>query len=200
MMTEFIFDLDAIIARETILPYICTHQHMSQDIDELSKQTLLGNIPFIESFIKRVHILGQCPINEISDLLSQMEVYAKIYQFIQEHQENCVVVTENLKCWTDKLAQRLGCQCFCSECECENNHVKKLTKILHKEDVVGIYRAQNKKVVFIGDEINAVEAMRLADISIATGLKYMPSNSVLSIADYLVINEEALWRLLNQLL
>ena len=42
--------------------------------------------------------------------------------------------------------------------------------------------------------------MRLADVSIASGLTHMPANGVLSVADYLVLNEEGLCRQLNQLL
>lgn len=200
MMTKFIFDLDGAITCEKTLSHICGHLNMPQDMEELGTQTFFGNIPFIESFIKRVHVLGKYPVDEIASLLFRMEIYPKIYQFIQKHQANCIIVTEDLKCWVEQLAQKIGCQYYCSECELENNHVKKLTKILHKEEVVGMYKAQNEKVVFIGDEINAVEAMRVADISVAIGFKQMPSNSVLSIADYLVVNEDALCRLLNQLL
>ena len=54
--------------------------------------------------------------------------------------------------------------------------------------------------MFIGDGNNDVEAMRLSDISIASALTHMPSNGVLSVADYLILDEETLCRQLNQLL
>ena len=82
----------------------------------------------------------------------------------------------------------------------ENNKVTKLTKILRKETVVERFKQDGEKVVFIGDGNNDLEAMRSADISIASGLTHTPANSVLSVADYLVLNEEALCRQLNQLL
>ena len=84
--------------------------------------------------------------------------------------------------------------------EIENNKVAKLTRILRKENLVEKYKSLNEKVVFIGDGNNDIEAMRAANISIASGLTHMPANGVLSIADYLVFNEEALCRQLNQLL
>ena len=57
-----------------------------------------------------------------------------------------------------------------------------------------------QKVIFIGDGNNDVEAMRLADISIASGITHKPSPGVLSVADYAIFSEEALCRLLYQLL
>ena len=71
---------------------------------------------------------------------------------------------------------------------------------MRKENLVEKYKSLNEKVVFIGDGNNDIEAMRAANISIASGLTHMPANGVLSIADYLVFNEEALCRQLNQLL
>ncbi|MBO5441078.1 MAG: phosphoserine phosphatase, partial [Alphaproteobacteria bacterium] len=62
------------------------------------------------------------------------------------------------------------------------------------------YQNQGEQVVFIGVGDNDVEAMRLADISIASGLTHHPAPSVLSIANYLTLNEEGLCRQLNQLL
>ena len=63
-----------------------------------------------------------------------------------------------------------------------------------------ILELEGEKVIFIGDGNNDVEAMRLADIAIASGLTHMPAKSVLSVANYLVFSEEALCRQLNQLL
>ena len=61
------------------------------------------------------------------------------------------------------------------------------------------FKAQGEKVVFIGDGNNDMEAMRHADISIAAGLTHNPANSLFAITDYMVFNETALCRLLNQL-
>ena len=75
----------------------------------------------------------------------------------------------------------------------------KLTHILHKEDVVQRYQGLGRRVVFIGDGNNDVEAMRVADISIASALTHDPVPGVLTVADYLVLNEAALCRQLHQL-
>ena len=62
------------------------------------------------------------------------------------------------------------------------------------------FKKNGDKVVFIGDGNDDAEAMREADVSIASGVTHYPSKSVLSVADYLVFSEEALCRQLNQLL
>ena len=200
MVTKFIFDLDGTVTKQETLPLISKHFNIQEEIDELTRQTVQGHIPFVESFIRRVYILGKLPISEISDLLANVPLYTSIINFINEHSEDCIIATGNLNCWINKLAKNVGCRFYCSDGEIENDKVKKLTHILRKENLVERYKAEGAKVVFIGDGNNDVEAMRIADISIASGITHMPANSVLSITDYLVLNEESLCRLLNQLL
>ena len=168
-MTKFIFDLDGTVTKEETLPIIAKHFSVEEEIEKLTKQTVMGHIPFVESFIRR-------------------------------HRENCAIATGNLSCWVAKLVERLGCEVYCSEGQIENNQVVKLTDILKKESVVEKYRAEGHRVVFIGDGNNDVEAMRAADVAIASGLTHAPTASVISVADYLVLNEVALCRQLNQLL
>jgi len=199
-MTKFIFDLDGTVTKLETLPLISKHFQIQNEIDELTKQTVQGNIPFVESFIRRVYILGKLPIDEVENLLEQVPLYSEVVKFIKEHSEDCAIATGNLECWIGKLAKKIGCCCYCSDGEIQNNRVKKLTRILRKENLVERYKSEGEKVVFIGDGNNDVEAMRLADISIASGITHMPARSVLSIADYLVLNEESLCRQLNQLL
>ena len=199
-MTKFIFDLDGTVTKQETLPIISKYFGIEAEIDKLTEETVKGNIPFIESFIRRVYILGQLPINEVSDLLETVDIYQKVGSFILQHKENCIIATGNLECWVDKLAKKVGCCCYCSDGIIEDNKVVKLTRILRKENLVERFKSEGEKVVFIGDGNNDVEAMRLADISIASGLTHMPAKGVLSIADYLVISEEALCRQLNQLL
>ena len=199
-MTKFIFDLDGTVTKQETLPLISKHFNIQEEIDNLTKETIQGNIPFVESFIRRVYILGKLPIDEISGLLQKVALYEKVAKFISQNSENCIIATGNLECWIDKLASKIGCCCYCSDGLIENNKVVKLTHILRKENLVERYKSEGEKVIFIGDGNNDVEAMRAADVSIASGLTHMPAKGVLSVADYLVLNEEALCRQLNQLL
>lgn len=199
-MTKFIFDLDGTVTKQETLPIISNYFNIQEEIDELTTETIKGNIPFIESFIRRVYILGKLPINQVAELLEKVELYPKVVKFIKEHKEDCIIATGNLECWVEKLAKKIGCCCYCSDGIIENNKVVKLTRILKKENLVERYKNEGHKVVFIGDGNNDAEAMRFTDVSIASGLTHMPANSVLSIADYVVFKEEALCRQLNQLL
>ncbi len=199
-MVRFIFDLDGTITAKETLPLISEHFKVEEEIALLTKETIEGNIPFVESFIRRTFILGKLPIDEVCTLLEDVPLLPKVWEFITQNREQCLIATGNLSDWVAKLVARIGCKSYCSEGIIENNNLKKLTKILKKEDIVRMYQENNDFVVFVGDGNNDMEAMRLANISIASGIVHQPANSTLSIADYVVYSEEALCRQLNQLL
>jgi len=196
---KFIFDLDGTVTAKETLPLVAKHFRVKAEISSLTKETIQGNIPFIESFIRRVHILGKLPVTDVSNLLEHIALHSKVCEFIQAHKEDCVIATGNLDCWVKKLANRIGCQWYTSQAKVENNKVASIVKILNKEQVVKRYQDVGEKVVFLGDGNNDMEAMRTADIAIAVGLTHHPANSIMSFADYLIFNEKALCRQLNQL-
>ena len=199
-MKKFIFDLDGIVTEEGTLPLIAKHFNIPEEIATINKETIQGNIPFVESIIRRVQILGKLPVSEISFLLENLKLYPLLLDFIRKNQENCAIVTGNLRCWVDRLISKTTYEAFCSEACVENDYVVQLSKILRKESVVENFQNAGHKVVYIGNGNEDSEAMRLADISIATGLTNYPSKSLLPISDYLIFNEKALCRQLNQLL
>ena len=197
---KILFDLDGTVTSQETLPLIADYFNVQEEIEELTKQTVAGNVPFIESFIRRVNILGKFSVSKISHLLSGVALYPKLYHFLQEHSNDCVIVTGNLSCWCEELNKKLGCKTYCSEADVENDKVVKLTSILRKEQIVDKYKAIGEQVVFVGDGNNDLEAMRHADISIAVGITHQPARSLYAICDYIIFNEEALCRQLNQLL
>ena len=71
-MVKFLFDLDGTITKQETLPIIANHFHIRGRIDQLTKETVAGNVPFIESFIRRVHILSDFPVDEVARLLSHV--------------------------------------------------------------------------------------------------------------------------------
>lgn len=196
---KFLFDLDGTLTSQETLPIIARHFNCQEKISELTSRTVAGNVPFVESFIRRVNILGQYSVKEISLLLSQVQLYQEIACFIKEHSEDCIVVTGNLTCWCSELFSRIGCFCYGSTAECEDDKVTKINKILRKEQIVEQYKSLGETVVFIGDGNNDLEAMRTANISIAVGLTHRPAPSLMSICDYVIFSESALVRQLQQL-
>lgn len=196
---KFLFDLDGTVTSKETLPIISEHFNCVEQIGKLTALTVQGNVPFIESFIKRVNILGRYSVDEISNLLANVPLYPIVAQFIEEHKEDCIIVTGNLTCWCEGLFKKIGCQCYGSEAEVVEDKVVKINKILRKEQIVDQYKALGETVVFIGDGNNDLEAMRHANISIAAGLTHSPAQSLMSICDYVIYEECALARQLRQL-
>lgn len=196
---KFLFDLDGTVTSAETLPIIANHFECKEEIAELTKRTVQGNIPFIESFIRRVNILGKYPVSDISNLLAQVPLYPEVKKFIDTHRKDCIIVTGNLTCWCESLFKKIGCQCYGSEAECEDDKVTKIKTILRKEQIVDQYKALGETVVFIGDGNNDMEAMRHANISISVGLTHNPAQSLLAITDYVIFNEHALCRQMRQL-
>lgn len=198
-MTRFVFDLDGTVSAEETLPLIATHFNVEEEIAKLTQETVAGVVPFIDSFIRRVYMLSQIPVSEVNALLGQVRLHSEVLKFIHNNKSRCAIATGNLDCWVGSLIAHIDVESYTSSAQVKNNTVQKISKILQKEDIVKQYKEQGETVVFIGDGNNDMEAMRLADVSIAAGLTHTPANSVLSIADYLVFEEGALCRLLNQL-
>lgn len=196
---KFLFDLDGTITSQETLPIIARLGDVADRIDGLTKETVRGNVPFVESFIQRVTILKDISVRAISNRLAEVPLYEELHRFLLDHREDCIVVTGNLSCWCEGLFAKIGCRSFSSDALVENDRVVKINSILRKETVVDYFRSQGEKVVFVGDGNNDMEAMRHADISVSAGLTHHPANSLFAITDYMVFNETALCRLLNQL-
>ena len=196
---KYLFDLDGTLTCQETLPVIATHFNCVEEIAELTRKTVRGDIPFPDSLTSRVNILGKYPVSETSSLLARIPVYPEIRQFIDSHRSDCIVVTGNLNCWCEGLFEILGCLCFGSEAETADDKVTGIQSILCKEDIVDRYRALGHKVVFIGDGDNDAEAMRHADVGIAAGLTNPPAPSLLTICDYVAYDEHTLRRLLESL-
>ena len=196
----FLFDLDGTVTKCETLPLIAKHFKITDQVSKLTDEAVKGNIPFVEAFIRRVNILGKLPVYDVSNLLRGVELYPHVFDFISAHKSNCAVVTGNLRCWVEDLLKRIGIEFYCSEALLDGNKVKKISKILKKENIVEQYKATGRRVVFIGEGNNDVEAMRFADVSVACALTHAPANGCLSVADYYVQDEKSLCRLLNQLL
>jgi len=195
----FIFDLDGTLTKKETLPYISKYFKIKK-IDKLTEKAIDGEVPYIENFIKRINILKKIEVDKIDDLLKKIKLFKKLIKFINKNHQNCAIATTNLDVWIDSLTKDIKAKKYTSKALIENKKIKKLTHILKKEEIVKEYQSKGYKVVFIGDGHNDLEAMRIADISIASGLIHYPANSLLSIVDYLVFDENRLIYFLKQIL
>ena len=196
----FIFDLDGTLTKKETLPQIAKHFGLEKKIKKLTTQAIKGEIPYIENFIKRINLLKHLDINEVDKILSKIKIFKNLEKFINKNSSNTAIATTNIDVWIKSLTKNLNTKIYTSKAIIENNKIKKLTYILKKEDIVKKYQKKGYKVVFIGDGHNDLEAMRLADISIASGLIHYPANSLLSIVDYLIFDEKKLIYFLNQII
>lgn len=194
----FIFDFDGTITQTETLPLI--GKSFNIDITAITNSSLKGEIPYIENFIKRINLLKNIEVKKISNILQNIKLNKAIINFIKENKENCAIATTNIKEWIEDIVKELNVKLFSSTATIKNGKIDKLTYILKKEDVVKYYKKKGKKVVFIGDGINDLEAMREADISIACGCLHNPANFLLSIVDYAIFDENRLVYFLNQIL
>lgn len=60
---KFVFDLDGTVTAEETLPLMARHFHVEEEIEELTREPIQGNIPFVERFIRRVFMLGKLPVD-----------------------------------------------------------------------------------------------------------------------------------------
>jgi HAD superfamily phosphoserine phosphatase-like hydrolase len=195
----FIFDLDGTLTKKETLPQIAKHFGLKKEIKKLTKKAIKGEVPYIENFIKRINILKHLDINKVDKVLGEIKLFKKIVKFINENPTNCAIATTNIDVWIKTLTKGVKAPIYTSKAEIQNNKIKKLTYILKKEEIVKKYQKKGYKVVFIGDGHNDLEAMRIADVSIASGLIHYPASSLLSIVDYLVFDEKKLVYFLNQI-
>lgn len=171
---------------------------MLDQVEDLTWGAVQGDVPFVESFEKRVAILGRLPVDEVRCLVAQVPLHELVVDFIANHREQCAIVTSNLDCWCSDLIAKLNCRTHCSSAQVTDNRVNAITHVLCKQDVVTAYQAAGDMVVFLGDGHNDREAMSRADVAIAVGLlPSTPAASLIDVADHVFHDEAALCSLLE---
>ena len=199
-MHMILFDLDGTVTAQETLPAIARQFNIEKEIAQMTKETVEGKIPFIESFIMRVNLLKEYSVQAIQDVLASTPLHSHIIKFINEHKESCHIVTGNLDCWIIRLMEKVSCQYSCSIAQCANDRLINIKSIIDKADVVRDYKENGYKVTFVGEGNNDAAAMEIADIGIAFGAVHSPSYSALDVASHVVFDEKRLCSFLTQLL
>ena len=196
-MQQFLFDLDGTLTKVETLPIIAREFGIDSEIETLTRQTIEGQISFAESFSRRVELLKKIPVSEIANLLEKIPIHEKLVRFIQENSDRCSIVTGNLDVWIDKLCERIGCEFFSSIARVSKDQIVEIEEILRKDSIVKNFQSQKKFVIYIGDGANDFEAMKSADISIASGILHRPAECLKSAADFFVETEDELLNILR---
>lgn len=194
----FLFDLDSTITGQEILPTISQKVGKETEMRELTEKTMLGEVPFKESFLKRVEILKNIPINEVQDIVADIRLNEHITNFILENKNRCYIVTGNLDIWIYKLMKKLDLEknIFCSKALCENNQLKSVISVIDKSLVCEQFV---QEFVAVGDGNNDADMIRMAKYGIGFGGVRSIAPALLKNADFAFNSDKKLYDFLNRL-
>lgn len=199
--TIFAFDLDGTVTDSEILPRIARELNIHDKISHLTRLTLTGAIDFEESFRLRFEMLKQIPAPRVQEIVADTPLNEHISGFIQEHREQCAIVTGNLDLWVKPLKERLGCRFFSSSSR-EAAGTLELDNVLRKDEAVRELKklaGDNARVVAIGESVNDIPMFKAADISVAYAGVHRPAPVVLKMTQHLAHNGEDLCALLKSI-
>ena len=195
----FLFDLDATVTKEEILPALSRQVGMSAEMEELTERTMRGELPFKNSFLARVEMLRSIPVSTVSDIVANIPLHEELVGFIREHAEDCYIVTGNLDVWIGALVERIGLpmtHCLCSTASVQDDRLLRVNSVLDKGTVTEQFV---RPVVAVGDGSNDAEMVRLAEIGIGFGGVRPVAYSLMSNATHVVYDEGRLCRFLKTL-
>ncbi len=195
----FLFDLDATVTKEEILPALSRQVGMSAEMEELTEKTMRGELPFKNSFLARVEMLRSIPVSTVSDIVANIPLHEELVGFIREHAEDCYIVTGNLDVWIGALVERIGLpmtHCLCSTASVQDDRLLRVNSVLDKGTVTEQFV---RPVVAVGDGSNDAEMVRLAEIGIGFGGVRPVAYSLMSNATHVVYDEGRLCRFLKTL-
>ena len=195
----FLFDLDSTVTKQEILPTISKKLGIYEKMTELTESTMSGEIPFKQSFLRRVELLKDIPVSEVSDMVSRIQLNNHLVEFIQNNQERCYIVTGNLDVWIDGLIKKMGMErnTFCSKAIVKNDCIEDVFNIVDKNAVIS---QMVLPFVAIGDGNNDAEMIEAAEIGIGYGGVRKIAPAVLACATHAIYEEEKLVEFLERLL
>lgn len=195
----FLFDLDSTITREEILPTIANEIGKGDEMRCLTESTMMGEIPFEESFRSRVKMLQGVPVSVVAERVSKILLNNELVNFIRENRKLCYVVTSNLDVWISGLMKRMGMEdrVFCSKAIVEGDYIRSIEAILKKEESVGNF--PKKMVVAVGDGSNDYAFLEKSDVGIGFGGVRDIAPGLLGVCDYAVYTEKKLCELLCEI-
>ena len=194
----FVFDLDSTITKEEILPQISKVVNCEKEMRELTEKTMQGELPFKQSFLKRIELLKNIPVSQVQDMIEKIPVHEKLVKFMNDNKSQCFIVTGNLDCWIRKLLIKIGMEnnCYCSAASVKDDKIVDVIDVIDKADVDKWF---NKKMVIVGDGNNDAVMIAKATYGIGFGAVRPIAPAVLECAKYAIYSEDKLYEFLNDI-
>lgn len=194
----FLFGLDSTLTRQEILPTVAKEMGIYEKMCSLTESTM-GGVPFSQSFLRRVELLKDIPVSEISYRIAKIQLNERLALFIRRYRERCYIVTGNLDVWIDKLVAFLEMEknTFCSRAVVKDGYIQNVISVVDKNAVVS---QMVLPFVAVGDGNNDAEMVDAARVGIGYGGVREIAPSVLTCADYAFYDEDRLVDFLERLL
>jgi len=194
--TVYLFDLDGTLTRQELLPLIAERVGVP-GMAELTRRTVAGEIPFRESFRRRVEMLAEAPVELVAEVVLEVPVHEELMAWVTERAESCWVVTGNLDCWVGPWLERWGLEGYTSRSRIEDGRVTlEAGGILEKASVLADF--PGRRTVMVGDGANDAELVRDAGLGIAAQLVHTAPEVLIECADVIVNDEGTLCRILSR--
>lgn len=197
MRYHFAFDLDGTITTKEILPILAKELGIYKQMSKLTEESMAGEIPFDQSFQKRVAMLKKIPISKVQKIIQEVPLNSSIVSFIKKNKDRCHIVTQNLDVWVEPLLKKIGVPYLTSKANYFMDNLYSIKEILRKKT---IHQIVDFPIVVVGEGYNDLEMMMDAPLSIAYGGIHDPVEAVLDAADYAVFDGKHLCNFLSQLL
>ena len=195
----FLFDLDATVTKEEILPALAEQVGLLEEMQEMTEKTMRGEIPFQSSFLARVEMLKTIRVSRVAEIVEKTPLNEELVQFIHAHASRCYIVTGNIDVWIEELIKRIGLpmsHCYCSSASVSDDYIVSVNSVVDKEKIVKQFVVP---VVAVGDGSNDAEMVRLADVGIGYGGVRPVAYSLMCNATHVICDEHRLCNFLHTL-
>lgn len=195
----FLFDLDATVTKEEILPALAEQVGLLEEMQEMTEKTMRGEIPFQSSFLARVEMLKAIRVSRVAEIVEKTPLNEELVQFIHAHASRCYIVTGNIDVWIEELIKRIGLpmsHCYCSSASVSDDYIVSVNSVVDKEKIVKQFVVP---VVAVGDGSNDAEMVRLADVGIGYGGVRPVAYSLMCNATHVICDEHRLCSFLHTL-
>lgn len=194
----FLFDLDSTITKREILPTIAAAVGRGAEMRDLTERCMTGAMPFRESFLSRVELLKDIPVDEVSAAIAEIPVHEELCEFLRERRERCFIVTGNLDVWIAGLIERIGMtgNVFCSHGIVSDGRLLGVANVIDKRLTVEQFVGS---LVAVGDGSNDADMISMANVGIGFGGVRNIAPAVLEVCTHAIYEEGKLCQFLKRL-